>query len=145
MTQFTFPARWSQFPTHAAQVFVALPRVHRRPEVLAAIVEALSNAVVHGALGVASRAEGHAGLRAYAAAISERAAALPADTITVRIDAGPPTSIAVLDRGRGFDWRRTVARRGHGLAVMRAAFEEVRWNEVGNEVRLVLPSLEAAS
>ena len=51
--------------------------------------------------------------------------------------------VMVRDEGAGFDWRSLVAASpgaslaGRGVLLARVHFDEVRWNERGNEVTLV--------
>lgn len=79
-----------------------------------AVREALLNAVTHGGLPVTLRAR----------VVEER------------------LEVVVTDGGRGFDHALHAGAAGArpgglGLFLLRRAFDEVGWNEVGNEVRLV--------
>ena len=57
--------------------------------------------------------------------------------------AGGEFRVTVRDEGAGFDWRALAAAdpgatlAGRGVLLARFHFDEVRWNERGNEVTLV--------
>jgi anti-sigma regulatory factor (Ser/Thr protein kinase) len=97
--------------------------------------EALTNAIVHGALRIPTREDGLTGLTAHLDAVETTE--VPSGSIEVVVSA-ERGSIAIGDPGAGFDWRRVPARRGHGLAVLHAVFAHVSWNARGNEVRLLV-------
>lgn len=116
-----------------------LPIEERTVETQLGLVEALSNAVVHGALGVASRREGAEAIRSHIAAIEAAQRAVPhPGRIVVQIDVGAPSVVEISDPGAGFDWARATPQPGHGLSILRAVFDDVTWNAAGNSVRLVM-------
>ena len=110
------------------------------------IGEMIANAVEHGNLGITTseKEEALAGGR-FAALLAERFAA-PGNAakrvhVETRLDGGE-FRVTVRDEGAGFDWRAltdepgaTLA--GRGVLLARVHFDEVRWNERGNEVTLV--------
>jgi anti-sigma regulatory factor (Ser/Thr protein kinase) len=134
-TRLSFPSLWRLVPSYAEWILEALPPWARTDEVRFGVSEALSNAIVHGALRVPARRDGGTGLAEHLDAVDQAPASLAFIDVVVHPD-GP--SISIRDPGVGFDWRQIPAQRGHGLAVLRTVFERVRWNERGNEVRLVV-------
>lgn len=111
------------------------------------IGEMISNAVEHGNLGISTAekekalAEGRfAGLLASQLAIPGNAAKRV--WIESRLADGE-FRVTVRDEGAGFDWRALAAAEpgatltGRGVLLARVHFDEVRWNERGNEVTLL--------
>jgi CheY-like chemotaxis protein/anti-sigma regulatory factor (Ser/Thr protein kinase) len=111
------------------------------------IAEMIANAVEHGNLGIAA-AEKEAALAAgrFAGLVAGRLA-LPANAAKrVWIESREGDGefrVTVRDEGGGFDWRALAAAEpgatlaGRGVLLARYHFDEVRWNERGNEVTLV--------
>lgn len=137
---FALSARYSDIPRHLEMVATVLEHVPRRDEVLVGLSEALANAIVHGALGVSSELRDKGGLESYLAAIELREARLGSmRTVFVTVRRFEErTEISVTDRGLGFAWQAQLHRPGRGLALLRRAFDRVRWNETGNSVTLTL-------
>ncbi len=110
------------------------------------IGEMIANAVEHGNLGITTSekeealAEGR-----FAALLAERLAA-PANAakrvhVETRLGDGE-FRVTVRDEGTGFAWRALSAEpaatlAGRGVLLARVHFDEVRWNERGNEVTMV--------
>lgn len=115
-----------------------------------ALLEALTNAIEHGNLGI-SREEKRASLRAGSLRdlYASRACAPPGKDRTVRIEYElTPARITcrISDEGAGFDWRslpdcanpdNLFAGSGRGIVVMRLSMDEVRFNGPGNAVTLI--------
>jgi CheY-like chemotaxis protein/anti-sigma regulatory factor (Ser/Thr protein kinase) len=111
------------------------------------IGEMITNAFEHGNLGI-SAAEKEQALaeNRFAALLAERLAdprnAERRVWIESRLEGGE-FRVMVRDEGAGFDWRSIVASApgaslaGRGVLLTRVHFDEVRWNESGNEVTLV--------
>jgi len=124
-----------------------------------ALLEAITNAIEHGSLGI-SQEEKRAAMRGarirelYAA----RASAPPGKDRTVRIeyDLTPArVTYSITDQGDGFDWRslpdyadpdNLLAGSGRGIVVMRLSVDEVSFNDRGNKVTLLkLPQRTAGA
>lgn len=134
VVQLRLRARHGDVADHAETLEQALPPEARSELVRIGLVEALTNAIVHGALGVASGDDVEVLLSSIAAAEAK------ADRVVRAEVHRTPSEIAVViaDEGAGFDWRAARPVRGRGLAIVKEVFECVSWNEVGNEVRLRL-------
>ena len=134
VARFVLRARHGDVPRHADVLEQALPADVRSDLVRVGLVEALTNAIVHGALGVATRDD----LEAFLVAI-EAAEASHDCVVHAEVHQAPfEIAVVISDQGEGFDWRAASPERGHGLAIVEEIFECVSWNEVGNEVRLRL-------
>lgn len=115
-----------------------------------ALLEATTNAIEHGSLGITLE-EKRAAMRegALRELYARRAAVLPGRDRSVVIDYElTPARICyrVTDEGQGFDWRalpdctdpdNLFAGSGRGIVVMRLSMDEVRFSERGNEITLV--------
>jgi CheY-like chemotaxis protein len=111
------------------------------------IGEMIANAVEHGNLGIsASEKEKALAEDRFAGLLASRLA-LPANAtkrvwIELRLGDGE-LQVTVRDEGAGFDWRALASAdpgatlAGRGVLLARIHFDEVRWNELGNEVTLV--------
>jgi len=110
------------------------------------IGEMIANAVEHGNLGItaAEKEEALADGR-FAALLAERLAEPRNAARRVHVEThfdGDGFRVTVRDEGAGFDWRALpgepgTALAGRGVLLARVHFDEVRWNERGNEVTLV--------
>jgi Histidine kinase-like ATPase domain len=135
---FTLAARYAAVPDHADRVMTALPPWARGPLCRAALAETLANAILHGVFALPCEARESDDLEAWLDLVDRAdAAATEADRVRVTIDVGVDVcTVEVSDGGPGFDWRSTPVRPSRGLSIVRAAFEEVTWNDAGNSVRL---------
>jgi anti-sigma regulatory factor (Ser/Thr protein kinase) len=134
LVRLDLPARRDSVPEHAAAIEQAIPADLRGELVRIGLVEALMNAVVHGALGVQRTSD----LDLYLDTISELDHPDPPTvSATVRVADGR-CQVLIEDGGEGFDWRAASPRRGRGLSILREVFDDVTWNDRGNEVRLSL-------
>jgi anti-sigma regulatory factor (Ser/Thr protein kinase) len=106
----------------------------------------IANAVEHGNLGItASEKEEALVAGRFAALLAERLAT-PANAakrvyVDTRLGEGE-FRVTVRDEGAGFAWRTLSAEpgaslAGRGVLLARVHFDEVRWNERGNEVTMV--------
>jgi DNA-binding response OmpR family regulator len=111
------------------------------------IGEMILNAVEHGNLGI-STTEKETALAAgeFPGLVASRLAMPENAGKRVWIEsqlAGGEFRVSVRDEGAGFDWRALAAAdpgaslAGRGVLLARFHFDEVRWNERGNEVTLV--------
>lgn len=137
IARFMFPARHSRAEEYARRVERALPPGLRGPDVRAGLVEALTNAILHGVFGIAYN-EGD--LESYLDAIEQAELSLAGTSVIgVTVCAGEDgADVIVNDFGEGFDWKRARAYRGRGLGILNEVFEAVRWNQGGNCVRLTI-------
>jgi anti-sigma regulatory factor (Ser/Thr protein kinase) len=137
VARFMFPARHSRAEEYALCVEQALPRELQRPDVRAGLVEALTNAILHGAFGI--RHEGD-DMERYLDAIERAELELAGTTVIgVTVCAGDGRAdVIVNDFGEGFDWQRVRAGRGRGLGILHEVFDAVSWNPGGNCVRLTI-------
>jgi DNA-binding response OmpR family regulator len=133
------------------QVTLQLPRILPEEEILnlkIGIEEMIVNAVEHGNLGI-SFAEKAAAIEAgtLRELMAERlkgAGAAKVVTVTSRLTR-ERFEITISDGGEGFDWRalpgveagNLLAYSGRGIFLTKIYFDEVRYNERGNEVTLV--------
>ncbi|MDX9755337.1 MAG: ATP-binding protein, partial [bacterium] len=115
-----------------------------------ALDETLVNAIIHGNLGLPSRAKGNSldDLMQFNNLIKQRSQEAPFNTRTVRIKAeltALKASFTIEDQGDGFDWRslptdlediELMANHGRGLFLIRAFMSEVRFNDKGNQIIL---------
>lgn len=133
------PARLDLVPEYADSILSLVGPRARSPEVRIGLVEALTNAIVHGAFQLGPRDSSPCGLFSYLGAV-ERAQATQ-EPLLLWVDVSDlPTGarITIADPGDGFDWRSVHRRPGHGLELIFAAFDEVTWNQAGNSVSLEL-------
>lgn len=130
----SLPATCAEVPLHAAAIEGVLPPPYRGELVRIGLVEALMNAIVHGAFGVETSTDFDAYLDAIQAAESEGRRQV---RCTVRASESQ-CEVVIADEGRGFDWRTVPTTRGHGLSILREVFADVRWNSAGNELSLSL-------
>jgi CheY-like chemotaxis protein len=110
------------------------------------IGEMIANAVEHGNLGItaaekeAALAEGRFS-QIVASRLADPANAAKRVWVESRLADGE-FRVTVRDEGAGFDWRALasavpgVTLAGRGVLLARFHFDEVRWNEAGNEVTL---------
>jgi anti-sigma regulatory factor (Ser/Thr protein kinase) len=124
---------------------------NRARKLTVALHEALSNAVVHGNLGISSELKERED-EAFAQALAERAgdpalASLPVD-IVVEYD-GERCQWTITDQGQGFDVSRVLRRcladepdvqlaSGRGILMMHSFLDEVRYEIGGRRVVLTL-------
>jgi DNA-binding response OmpR family regulator len=115
-----------------------------------ALLEAVTNAIEHGSLGI-TREEKQAAMRAgkLRELYAERAGCAPWRDRQVRIEYElTPTQVfyRIADEGDGFDWRalpdsenpdNLFSGCGRGIVVMRLSMDAVTFNERGNQVTLV--------
>ena len=124
-----------------------------RYHVILGLSEVINNGIEHGNLGISFEEKSNAlkASRFYPLAI-ERANKEPYKdrVVTVRSRVFPSLKrleYFVADQGVGFDWRslpdpkeksRLLNRNGRGIMMAKYAFDELTYNEVGNEVTLVV-------
>ncbi|MCK6591533.1 MAG: hypothetical protein L6Q76_28605, partial [Polyangiaceae bacterium] len=107
IARFMFPARHSRAEEYALRIEQALPPKLQRLDVRAGLVEALTNAILHGAFGIRRENED---IERYLDAIDE-AEKQHAGTsvIGVTVSASDDKAdVTVNDFGQGFDWRRAM-------------------------------------
>jgi anti-sigma regulatory factor (Ser/Thr protein kinase) len=139
MRHFVFRASYAGVDRLADQLLEALPEEERTARVRIGVVEALANAILHGALRVPARGDLDE-LPAFLESMDRYESA----EVTLWAGVGDRV-IEVYDGGPGFDWRVALRRPGRGLSIMRHVFGSLEWNEVGNAVRLHLAPLDAVS
>ena len=111
------------------------------------IGEMITNAVEHGNLGISATEKEEALADGRFAALLASRLAMPSNAgkrvwIESRLADGE-FRVTVRDEGAGFDWRALAVAEpgatlaGRGVLLARVHFDEVRWNERGNEVTLV--------
>jgi anti-sigma regulatory factor (Ser/Thr protein kinase) len=130
-----FRARYSSLDEWVSVIEAHLPRCCRSDLVRAGIAEAMSNAIIHGALGISSALRDEGEFEAWLALIEERERDRQEAFVTVSIEfdgAGDGVVLEVRDQGEGFPWKSLPVRTGRGISIMHAAFDSVRWNDVGN-------------
>lgn len=129
------------------------PHEKHRYHIILGLTEIINNAVEHGNLGITFEEKSNAlkASRFHPLAI-ERAHREPYKdrVVTVRARVFPALrriEYHVADQGSGFDWRslpdpsdkkNLLNRNGRGILMARHAFEEIVYNDVGNEVTLVV-------
>lgn len=133
MRYFVLRARYSEVERVAATLVEALPEALRTDSIGVGLVEALSNAIVHGALQLPARGADADELERYLDAL-ERVDEAPV-TLWASVGEG---RICIYDGGPGFDWRSEGRGPDCGLAIIRRVFEEVQWNEAGNLLNLTV-------
>jgi anti-sigma regulatory factor (Ser/Thr protein kinase) len=137
IARFMFPARHSRAEEYALRIEQALPPKLQRLEVRAGLVEALTNAILHGAFGIRRENED---IEVYLDAIEQAERQHAGKTVIgVTVAASEDRAdVTVNDFGQGFDWRRAMKRSGRGLSILYEVFDSVRWNAGGNCVRLTI-------
>lgn len=134
-------AEYSALDAHIDAVVDVLPKWARSDEVRVGLGEALSNAIVHGALRVPPREEED--FERFLDDLLAAEARAAGATITVAVLAvGKRLLFAVADGGPGFDWKRARRRDRRGLGILDRAFAGVSWNARGN---VLLASVERPS
>jgi len=138
------------------------PSDPRRTQVTLGLIEILSNAIEHGNLGIDFDEKREALRGSYFFDLAqERIQKLPWRDRVVRVSCQVLPAEGVIryqisDEGAGFDWRsppdpsdpeNMTARHGRGLLMARHSFDNISFNERGNEVTLEVailppPSLE---
>jgi anti-sigma regulatory factor (Ser/Thr protein kinase) len=135
-----FRARYSSLDDWVSVIEAHIPRRCRSDLVRAGIAEAMSNAIIHGALGLSSALRDEGEFDAWLALIEERERACRGAFVTVSVDReGEDLVLEVSDPGSGFAWRSMAPRAGRGLSILHAAFSSVRWNDLGNTLFAHLP------
>lgn len=128
----SLPAKYSSLWTYVGWIEARLPSWARSEFVCVGIAEALSNAIIHGALAVdgslRDAGEMLAWLESLDAAEQRDSTATIFVSLSVHADA---VHLCVDGGGRGFDWRNAERRVGRGLSLIHAAFSHVRWNDSG--------------
>ncbi len=157
------PARIGGLVGHAARIVEAMGDGYCRGLVLAAVHEALTNAVIYGALRVPSAERGR-DVDALLARILAKEAAAPKAVVRAAVmtmgDGSGDAVVRVSDSGPGFDWRAwlrlqrqtalpslswsNIPTCGRGLVIMQAGARAMWWNEQGNEVSLRFSSRAAS-
>ncbi len=128
------------------------PNDKRRYHVILGLTEIINNAIEHGNLGISSDEKSNAlkASRFFSLAI-ERANQEPykSRVVTIRARVYPDqrsTEYLVADQGMGFDWKslpdpkdneNLLKRHGRGILIARYAFDEVSYNDLGNQVALM--------
>jgi CheY-like chemotaxis protein len=111
------------------------------------IGEMIANAVEHGNLGISASEKEQALAEGRFAELLAARLAVPGNAarrvwIEWRLGGGE-LAVTVRDEGGGFDWRALAAAdpgatlAGRGVLLARVHFDQVSWNERGNEVTLV--------
>jgi DNA-binding response OmpR family regulator len=129
------------------------PNEKNRYHIILGLSEIINNAIEHGSLGITFEEKSNAlkASRFYPLAI-ERSHKEPYKdrVVTIRSRVFPTLrriEYFVGDQGAGFDWRslpdpkdkdNLLNRNGRGIMMARYAFDEMIYNEVGNEVTLVV-------
>ena len=129
----------------------------RGGNLLMVLHEALTNAIVHGNLGISSQLK-ELGGDVFARALAERSAdpAFSHREVTVSFDYdGERCQISVADEGAGFDWQKylaaaaanddedaepNLALSGRGMIIMRAFVDELTYRDGGREAVMTLRS-----
>lgn len=137
---FVLPAQPALIEDHVRVIEEALPLPLRGDLLRIGLTEVLTNAIVHGALGVGSEARDEGDVERNIEEIEEAARRLLGQRSVEALVStnGTTAEIEVSDPGPGFDWRNVRRRHGLGLSIIRQAFAAVRWNEAGNRVSLKL-------
>lgn len=126
----------------------------RGDQLLIALHEALTNAIVHGNLGISSALREQPG-DAFVRALAERSAdpELAAREVRIRFQFdGERCEIRIRDEGGGFDWRNlfeeldargedappSLANSGRGVIIMRAFTDGLRYEDGGREAVMTM-------
>ncbi len=129
------------------------PNEKHRYHVILGLSEIINNAIEHGNLGISFEEKSNAlkASRFYSLAI-ERAHQEPFQSrvVTIRSKIFPHLrriEYIITDQGQGFNWHtlpdptnkeNLLNRNGRGIMMARYAFDEIIYNEIGNEVVLVV-------
>ena len=129
------------------------PNEKHRYHIILGLSEIINNAIEHGNLGISFEEKSNAlkASRFYSLAI-ERSHLDPFQSrvVTIRSKIFPHLrriEYIVTDQGQGFDWRslpdptnkeNLLNRNGRGIMMARYAFDEIIYNDIGNEVTLVV-------
>jgi len=129
------------------------PHEKNRYHIILGLSEIINNAIEHGSLGITFEEKSNAlkASRFYPLAIERSHMAPYKDrVVTIRSRVFPTLrriEYFVADQGSGFDWRslpdpkdksNLLNRNGRGIMMARYAFDEMNYNDVGNEVTLVV-------
>jgi len=144
IARFMFPARHSRAEEYALRIEQALPPKLQRLDVRAGLVEALTNAILHGAFGIKRETED---IEMYLDAIEEAEKQHAGTTVigVTVMTSDDKADVTVNDFGQGFDWRRAMKRSGRGLSILYEVFDSVHWNAGGNCVRLTIADAGAGN
>jgi anti-sigma regulatory factor (Ser/Thr protein kinase) len=122
----------------------------REKQVVTALTEALTNAIVHGNLEISSDLRDEDCGRAFQAIIEQRRQTLPYRDRSVEVFAevnNGSVSWTITDEGKGFDVRslpdptdpdNLLRCSGRGVLLMKAFSDELIFNERGNQVRITV-------
>lgn len=128
----SLPAKYSSLWTYVGWIEASLPIWARSALVRVGIAEALSNAIIHGALEVDSSLRDAGEMLAWLEALDVAEQDGADVTVCVSMSVQPTAVHLCVDGGgRGFDWRNAERRVGRGLSIIHAAFDHVRWNDSG--------------
>jgi DNA-binding response OmpR family regulator len=116
-------------------------------QVLLALNEVLANAIFHGNLELDSKLKEES-FEAFETLAKERQIKEPYKTRRVFISSyfdKNQFSVIIKDEGPGFDWKSYLKKikgdhllpYGRGLFIVMSLFDEITWNEKGNEIKLV--------
>jgi hypothetical protein len=133
----SFPARYSAMGDYLWRIDSELPRVRRRDEVLVGLGEALAAAIVHGAFGLSCRGLGAdvvSFLDQIQDAENSRGKALRVSVSMCVVG----RSLRIIVAHHREDDAPTTLFDGRGLALVRRAFDEVRWDPVTNNLHLTI-------
>ena len=144
---FRIPPFLELVPNYASRLLACLDTSQHGVRAHLAISEALSNAILYGALGLrpdCAEREPNVLLQAVHAARAVRGR----NEVLARVSRWDELAVVVIkDPGQGFDWAAVSAEpeggpvdalaiHGRGFFLMRLGCERVTWNEAGNEVSL---------
>ncbi|CAN5791321.1 hypothetical protein BH09MYX1_BH09MYX1_47050 [soil metagenome] len=136
--RFAFPARYDKVSLYVFLIDRNLRVVPRREEVRVALAEGISNAILHGVLGVPSLLRNAGDFEAFYEKVCERERAADQnrriDVTMTTVEGG--VEIVIADGGGGFAWARRELIPGRGLSLLHLGFDRVSWNASGNEIRL---------
>jgi anti-sigma regulatory factor (Ser/Thr protein kinase) len=152
-TRLEWVGKTSEFLRHRAEICGVCDQT-RGDSLNLVLHEALTNAIVHGNLGISSKLKELAG-DAFAKALAERSAdpAYAEREVTVSFNYdGDRCEICIADEGDGFDWQArltdadaqaegdspSLAPSGRGLIIMRAFVDELTYRRGGREAVLTL-------
>lgn len=139
ITRLQVRAQYSTIHDEVALIESHLPSDVHSPLTHLGIVEALSNAVLHGALQVSSEARNDGRFVEWLEAIEVAEAQRPNAVVQVTIESHDThTEITLFDGGPGFDWRNASVRRGRGLQLIEQCFAHIHFNHAGNQLHLLL-------
>lgn len=133
--RFEFRACPSEVPGYVARVEAALPKSLRTDAVRLGLIEALSNAIIHGALGIGSR-NGRP-LEDYLHLLEERERELGDRRkvwVDVEVDPGDGATIVIEDPGPGFDYGHAAPQPNRGIDLVKRSFDLVWTANRGSRV-----------